>query len=279
MAERKVLGRGLEALIPPGEGKGFVEVPVEEISPNAFQPRKRFDDGKLKELAASMKAHGVLSPVILRQGKSGYELVAGERRVRAAKLAGLKRVPALIREVSDAGMLELALIENIQREDLNPLEEAEVYRRLLEEFGLTQEELAERVGRDRSSIANTLRLLRLPKQIQEDLAEGVLTEGHARALLGLQRERDQLKARDQIVKDGLSVRATEALVKRLKEPRGLAGAKTDPNLQALEEDFQEALGTKVRIIKKGKGGVIKVEYYSQEDLERLYELIVRTKGK
>lgn len=275
MAERRVLGRGLEALIPPGEGKGLVEVPLEEISPNVFQPRKRFDDRKLKELAASMKAHGVLSPVILRQVKGGYELVAGERRVRAAKLAGLKGVPALIREVSDAGMLELALIENIQREDLNPLEEAEVYRRLIEEFGLTQEELAERVGRDRSSIANALRLLRLPKRIQEDLALGVLTEGHARALLGLQRERDQLKARDQIVKGGLSVRATEALVRRLKEPRGLAGARTDPDLRALEEAFQEALGTKVRITKKGKGGVIEVEYYSQEDLERLYELIVQ----
>lgn len=273
MVRRRALGKGLEALIPGGDVGGLIEVPLAKIAPNVFQPRRRFDDGKLRELAASIQLHGILSPVILRQGKEGYELVAGERRVRAAKLAGLKTIPALVREVSDVGMLELALIENIQREDLNPIEEAEVYRRLLEEFGLTQEEVAQKVGRDRSSIANSLRLLRLPKQIQGDLALGALTEGHARAILGLQREGDQLKLRDQIVKGGLSVRAAESLVRRLRRSSTRKVRVADPQLQALEESFRRVLGTKVRIIRRGKGGVVEVEYYSWEDLDRIHELI------
>jgi len=274
MASRRALGRGLSALIPGGEERNLTEVPLEKISPNAFQPRKRFDDQKLRELAQSIKAHGILSPVILREGREGYELVAGERRLRAAKLAGLKAIPAVVKEVSDSGMLELALIENVQREDLNPLEEAEVYRRLIEEFHLTQEELAERVGKDRSSIANALRLLHLPRKIQEDLITGVLTEGHARAILSVKGEAAQLKLRDRIVSDQLSVRATEALVKKLRSKSGgRAKAPADPDLQALEETFRHALGTKVKILKKGKGGVIEIAYYSSEDLERIAEII------
>jgi len=274
MAPRRALGRGLSALIPGGEERGLAEVPLERIAPNAFQPRKRFDDQKLRDLAQSIKAHGVLSPVILREGREGYELVAGERRLRAAKLAGLKAIPAVVREVSDAGMLELALVENVQREDLNPLEEAEVYRRLLEEFHLTQEELADRIGKDRSSITNALRLLNLPKKIQEDLVAGVLTEGHARAILGVKGEAAQLKVRDRIVKGRLSVRAAEGLVKKVRpKPVGRAKASADPDLQALEEAFRHALGTKVRILKKGKGGVVEIDYYSSEDLERIAEVI------
>ncbi|MGH7370875.1 MAG: ParB/RepB/Spo0J family partition protein, partial [Candidatus Methylomirabilales bacterium] len=213
---RQALGRGLEALIPLAKGEsGIVEIPLIEIRPSPFQPRKRFDDKKLDELAASVRAQGILSPVIVRQILGGYELVAGERRLRAAERAGLERIPAVVREMSNAEMLEVALIENVQREDLNPVEEAEVYRRLIEEFGLTQEEMAGRIGKDRASIANALRLLKLPHPLREDLIEGTMSAGHGRALLGLE-GRDQLKAREAVIRRGLSVRATELLVKRLK---------------------------------------------------------------
>jgi len=202
--------------------------------------------------------------------------VAGERRIRAARLAGLTRVPAIVREASNAQALEMALVENLQREDLNPLEAAEAYQRLIEEFGLTQEEVAQRVGRDRSSVANALRLLRLPRRIREDIAAGSLSEGHARALLGLERQADQLKARDRIVAKGLSVRAAEALVRRLKRGDGKGAprpAAANPNLQALEEQLRQVLGTKVRIARTGPGGTIEISFFSDEDLTRLVELL------
>ncbi len=270
---RQALGRGLEALIPSGkEELGVAEVPLAQIRQSQHQPRKRFDDKNLEDLSASIRAHGVLSPVIVRQVSDGYELVAGERRVRAAERAGLERIPVVVREVSNAEMLEVALIENLQREDLNPIEEAEVYRRLTEEFGLTQEEVAARIGRDRVSVANTLRLLKLPPGIREDLIEGTLSAGHGRALLALEGSLLQLKAREEVVRNGLSVRATELLVKRIKarpEAHRQNIKRPAPQIVHLEEQLRRALATKVRILRSGQRGRIVVEFYSDEDLDRL----------
>ncbi|HEY7678785.1 MAG TPA: ParB/RepB/Spo0J family partition protein [Candidatus Methylomirabilis sp.] len=275
MAERKALGRGLGTLLAGAEIPGVREVPVDAIAANPRQPRKRFDQEGIDSLAASIREQGVLSPLILRRGRDGYELVAGERRLRAARLAGLKTVPAIVREVAEAQALELALVENLQREDLNAVEEAEAYRRLMEDFGQSQDGIARRVGKDRSTVSNALRLLRLPRRLLDDIAAGALTEGHARALLALDREADQIRARDLIVKGGLSVRGAEALVRRLKGPA--AGAKRRPrrdhNLAALEDRLRGALGTKVRIARRGKGGTVEIEFYSEEDLDRLLELL------
>ncbi|MBI5167474.1 MAG: ParB/RepB/Spo0J family partition protein [candidate division NC10 bacterium] len=276
---RKALGKGLGALIPEaeeGQVQGIVEIPLEEIRPNRYQPRKRFQEEKLGELATSIKAHGVLAPVILRRAGSGYELIAGERRWRAATMAGLKAVPALVKEASGPAMLELALVENLQREDLNPLEEAEVYRKLTEEFSLTQEEIAHRVGRDRASVANTLRLLRLPEEIKGDVAAGTLSPGHARALLSLEGVSQQIKARERILSQGLSVRAAEDLVRRLKKAKGTTIRpipRGNPQLRALAEELSRALGTRVRILRRGKKGKLEIEFYSDAELERIYELI------
>ena len=280
MVQRRGLGRGLGALFLGAEVPGVttLEIPLAELEANPFQPRRHFDQAALEELATTIRSHGVLTPVVVRRGPTGYQVVAGERRIRAARLAGLTRIPAVVKEASDAQALEMALVENLQREDLNPVEGAEAYRRLIEGFGLTQEEVAERVGRDRSSVANALRLLRLPRRVREDLASGTLSEGHARALLGLEKQADQLKARDLVVKRGLTVRATEALVRRL---RGAAPARSDrpavggdPNLQALEDQLRGVLGTKVRIVRNGKGGSLEISFFSPEDLTRLVELIV-----
>jgi len=283
MAQRQALGRGLEALIPSAgtEEHGIRQIPLDAIHPSGHQPRKVFDDNKLQELAGSIRSHGVLAPIILRQTNDGYELVAGERRFRAARMAGLATIPAIIKEVSNSEMLELALIENIQREDLNPIEEAEVYRRLTEEFGLSQEEVARRVGRDRSSVANALRLLRLPARIQQDLAAGSLTAGHARALLALEVASEQLRLREQIVRRGLTVRAAESLVRRLKArpvPRRLSAARLSPHVSALEDRLRQRLATKVAIIPAGRGGRIELHYFSDEDLTRLVEAVCRRPG-
>ena len=277
MAQRKALGRGLETLIPGAELSGTIQVRVEEIAPGALQSRRSMNDSKLNELAASIKAHGVLLPILLRREGGRLEVVAGERRLKAARIAGLDTVPALVKELSNSQALEVALVENLQREDLNPIEQADAYLRLQDEFGLTQEEVARRVGRDRSSVANALRLLKLPKQVQADLVEGTLSEGHARALLGLERGADQIRARDEAIRQGLSVRATEALVRRLKQagsPQRRPAA-SEPTIRAAEDALRQALGTKVRICRKGAGGTIEVEFYSMEDLERLYEHICR----
>jgi ParB family chromosome partitioning protein len=274
---RQALGRGLEALIPLAKGEpGIAEIPLAEIRPSPFQPRKRFDDKKLGELAASIRARGILSPVIVRQIPGGYELVAGERRLRAAERAGLERIPAVVREISNAEMLEVALIENVQREDLNPIEEAEVYRRLIEEFGLTQDEMAARVGKDRASVANTLRLLKLPHPIREDLIGGAISAGHGRALLGLEGRELQLKAREAVIRRGLSVRATELLVRRLNSGPAAQDRtirRKAPGLAQAEEQLRRALATKVRIIRQGQRGRIEVEFYSEDDLDRLVRKI------
>lgn len=275
MAQRRALGRGLETLIPGDDPSGAIQVRIEEIATGSLQPRRSINDTKLNELAASIKAHGVLLPILLRREGGRLEVVAGERRLRAARIAGLDSVPALVKELSSSQALEVALVENLQREDLNPIEQAEAYLRLQDEFGLTQEEVARRVGRDRSSVANALRLLKLPKQVQADLVEGALSEGHARALLGLERGADQIRARDEVIRRGLSVRATEALVRRLK-PAGSRERRppvSEPAIRAAEDALRQALGTKVQICKKGAGGTIEVEFYSMEDLDRIYERI------
>ena len=278
MVQKRALGRGLSALIPGAEGGGAsaLEIPLAELESNPFQPRRHFEPAALEELAATIQTHGVLTPVVVRRSAHGYQIVAGERRVRAARLAGLTRIPAIVKEASNAQALEMALVENLQREDLNPVEAAEAYRRLVEDFGLTQEEVAGRLGRDRSSVSNALRLLRLPRRLREDLAAGILSEGHARALLSLEKAADQLKARDLIVKRGLTVRATEALVRRLRQGAPGPGGRSrtgDPNVQALEDQLRVALGTKVQIVRNGKGGTLEISFFSDEDLTRLVEFI------
>lgn len=278
MAQRRGLGKGLGALIPGADAPGAVslEIPLAELEANPLQPRRHFEQAALEELATTIREHGVLTPVVVRRAPGGYQIIAGERRIRAARMAGLTRIPAVLKEASDAQALQMALVENLQREDLNPMEAAEAYRRLVEEFGLTQEEVAGRLGRDRSSVANAVRLLRLPKRVRDDLADGVLSEGHGRALLGLEKPADQLKARDVVVKRGLTVRATEALVRRLRGGAPTKGARPaigDPNIRALEDRLRIALGAKVRILRQGKTGLLEISFFSDDDLTRLVDLI------
>lgn len=271
---KRGLGRGLGALLSsvPGEGETLVEVPIDQLQPNPLQPRKSFDPVTLDELAQSIKASGVIQPVVVRRAGTGYQLIAGERRWRAARQAGLDRIPAVVRDVTDAEALELALVENLLRDDLNPMEAAQAYQRLLAEFSWTQEELARRVGKDRSSIANSLRLLRLPEPIQEDLRAGRLTMGHARALLSLTTEAEQLKLRDEILAHSWSVRATEEGVqKRRTTPK--AGRRRAAELVALEEALQRALMTRVRITGSERRGRIEVAYATADELDRLAQLL------
>jgi ParB family transcriptional regulator, chromosome partitioning protein len=280
MAQKHGLGKGLSALIPGADlaRVSVQELPLADLGLNPFQPRKHFNQAALEELASTIRDHGILTPVVVRRVSDGFQIVAGERRIRAARLAGLTHVPAIIRDASDSQALQMALVENLQREDLNPLEAAEAYQRLVDEFGLTQEELAGRLGRDRSSVANSLRLLRLPIRIRDDVAEGTLSEGHARALLGLERAADQLKARDEVVRRGLNVRGTEALVRRLRSAG--AGAKRalqsnqNPNISALEDQLRTALGTRVKIVVDGKGGTLQITYFSSDDLTRIADIIL-----
>lgn len=279
MANRHGLGRGLGALLPPSasgstpaEVAGIQEISVDAIAPNPQQPRKDFDINALNELAGSLRKSGVIQPVVVRKVGPGFQLIVGERRWRAAKLAGLTHIPAVVRDVSDAESLELALVENLLREDLNPIEEAEAYQRLLAEFAWTQEELAERVSKDRSTISNALRLLKLPELIQSDLRSGRLTMGHARALLSLGAPSEQLRLREEILAHSWSVRATEEGVqKRAILPR--RAPRRAPELTALEDAFREALATRVRLVGNERHGRIEIAYASREELERLVELI------
>ena len=268
---KRGLGRGLGALLSPGETEAghFQEISLDAILTNPNQPRKSFESNSLNELAASMRQSGILQPAVVRPYGAGYQLVVGERRWRAAKLAGFKTIPAVIREVTDAECLELALIENLLREDLNPMEEAEAYQRLLAEFQWTQEELAQRVGKDRTSIANCLRLLKLPQIIQDDLRAGRLTMGHARALLSLISTSEQLRLREQILAHSWSVRTTEEGVQRSRIPR--RAPRRSAELAALEEMLREALATRVRIVGNERRGRIELVYASREELERLVE--------
>ncbi len=271
------LGRGLASLIPQRSAgqPGILEIPTARIRPNPRQPRKRFDPDSLSTLMASIKEHGVIQPILVTETIDGYQLVAGERRLRAAQAAGLDRIPAVVRQLADRDQLQLALVENLQREDLDPIETADAYRRLIEEFGFTQDDLAGRVGRARSTVANTLRLLDLAPGIQAAIAEGRLTEGHGRALGGLATEL-QDRVLDSVLRQELSVRQTEELVRRLRAPKpdlaaSSANHPADPDLQRVEEDLRRALGTKVSLARSRRGGRIVIEYYSDEELGRLYE--------
>jgi ParB family chromosome partitioning protein len=271
---KRGLGRGLGALLSdtPTEGEHLLEIAVDEIGPNPHQPRKAFDPVALDELAKSLKSAGMIQPVVVRRVASGYQLIAGERRWRAARQAGLARIPALVRDATDAESLELALIENLLREDLNPMEEAEAYQNLLAQFGWTQEQLAGRVGKDRSTIANCLRLLRLPPDIQQDLREGRLTMGHARALLALTNESAQLRLREEILAHSWSVRTTEASVEERRTAPPAARHRS-AEVRALEEAIQRAVMARVRIVGGARRGRIEITYATAEELERLAELL------
>ena len=270
------LGRGLASLIPQRHSgqPGTLEIPIGRVGANPRQPRKRFDLEGLASLTASIVEHGVLQPILVTETIDGYQLVAGERRLRAAQAAGLDRIPAVVRQLADRDQLELALVENLQREDLDPLETADAYRQLIDEFGFSQEDLAARVGRARSTVANTLRLLELAPGIQAAVADGRLTEGHGRALGGLATEL-QDRVLDSVIGQELSVRQTEELVRRLREPKpqpeGVPARRADPDLERVEEDLRRALGTKVSLARSRRGGRIVIEYYSDEELGRIYE--------
>lgn len=278
MAEKRpALGRGLSALIPdtpaaPAPSDRALEIDTDLLRPNQFQPRTRIDDAKIDELARSIRAHGIIQPIVARKVDGGYEIIAGERRWRASQRAGLLKVPVVVREIPDDRLLAAALIENIQCEDLNPIEEAHAYRRLADEFRLTQEQIADAVGKDRSSIANTVRLLRLPHEIRENVAAGALSMGHARALLALPDEAAQLRTGRDVVAKQLSVRETEVLVKKATTPAPeRAESQKDVHTRAAEDKLRFALGTRVRIVRKGKGGRIEIDFGSEDELHRLYE--------
>jgi ParB family chromosome partitioning protein len=270
------LGRGLASLIPQRTvgAPTTVDIPVARIRPNPHQPRKRFGTEELESLTESIREHGILQPILVTEAVDGYQLVAGERRLRAAQAAGLDRVPAVVRQLADREQIELALVENLQREDLDPLETAEAYRQLIEEFGFSQDDVATRVGKARSTVANTLRLLDLAPGVQAAVADGRLTEGHGRALGGLAVEL-QDRVLDSVIGQELSVRQTEELVRRLREPKpeptGALARRTDPELERVEEDLRRSLGTKVSLARSRRGGRIVIEYYSDEELGRLYD--------
>ncbi len=274
-AKRPALGRGLGALIPggsPAERKGVINLGIEEIRPNRHQPRRHFDEAHIEELAESIRLKGVLLPLIVRRAPEGFVLVAGERRWRAAQKAGLRELPALVREVTEKEAFELALIENIQREDLNPIEEAEAYKRLIEEHGLTQEELAGRVGKERSTITNALRLLRLPDAIKQAIVAGQLSMGHARALLGIAEDADLRRAADKVIAENLSVRAVEALVQRLKSkrlPKEKREQAQSAQVRHLVEKLQRKLGARVELKDKDGSGTLEIRYTNLAELDRI----------
>jgi ParB family chromosome partitioning protein len=285
MAEKRpALGRGLSALIPeapaaPATSERALDVDTDLLRPNKFQPRGRMDDAKIEDLARSIRANGIIQPIVVRKVDGGYEIVAGERRWRAAQRAGLLKVPVVVRDIPEERLLAAALIENIQREDLNPLEEAQAYRRLADEFHLTQDQIADAVGKDRSSVANYIRLLRLPHELRENIATGGLSMGHARALLALPDEASQLRVGRDVVAKQLSVRETESLVKKAADPAPKRDEeqKADVHTRAAEDRLRFALGTRVRIARKGKGGRIEIDFGSEDELQRLYEQL--TEGR
>ena len=290
MAEKRpALGRGLSALIPdlppaapaapaPAAAERAFDVDTDLLRPNKFQPRARMDDAKIEDLARSIRTNGIIQPIVVRRNDNGFEIIAGERRWRAAQRAGLLKVPVVIREIPEDRLLAAALIENIQREDLNPLEEALAYRRLADEFHLTQDQIADAVGKDRSSVANYVRLLRLPHELRDNIAAGSLSMGHARALLSLPDAAAQLRVGRDVVAKQLSVRETEALVKKAVEPeQPKEEPPKDVHTRAAEDRLRFVLGTRVRIVRKGKRGRLEIDFGSEDELQRLYEQL--TEGR
>ena len=282
MERRSALGKGLSALIPDvpeAPRQGTFEVDIDRLSPNEEQPRVLMDDAKLDELTQSIKANGIIQPILVRRAGDAYRIIAGERRWRAAQRAGLLKVPVVVRDVAEGSeqqLLELALVENIQRENLNPVDEALAYQRLADNFSLTQDQIAAVVGKDRSSVANFLRLLKLPEEVRGNLAAGALSMGHARALLGLADPASQRQAAREVIARSLSVRDTEALVKKMASPASGAAPKAeaappDVHTRAAEDRLRFALGTKVRIARRGLGGSIEIEFGSEAELNRIYE--------
>ncbi len=288
MDKRPALGKGLSALLPdaPAPRLGPVEVDIDRLVPNRYQPRAEVaDDGRLDELARSIRSNGIIQPIVVRRAGDEFQIIAGERRWRAARKAGLLKVPVTVREVAagkDRSLLEMALIENIQRADLNPIDEATAYRRLVDEFAMKQDEIAAAVGKDRASIANYLRLLKLPVEVQAEVAAGTLSMGHARALLALPAEADQRSAARDVIAKGLSVRETELLVKKTAdggEPRKAAAepSPADVHTRAAEDRLRLTLGTRVRIVRKGAKGRIEIEFQSEDELIRLYDQLTATR--
>ena len=277
--KRPALGRGLSALIPdtpapaaPAQAERTLDVDSDLLRPNKFQPRTQMDDERIDDLARSIRANGIIQPIVVRKVEQGYEIIAGERRWRAAQRAGLHRVPVVVRDIPEDRLLAVALIENVQREDLNPIEEAHAYRRLADEFHLTQEQIADAVGKDRSSIANIVRLLRLPQEVRGNVASNALSMGHARAILALPDEAAQLRLARDVIARSLSVRETEALVKKAAAPEEKKPQKKiDVHTRAAEDKLRMSLGTRVRINRKGKGGRIEIEFVNEDELHRLYE--------
>jgi len=280
---KPALGKGLSALIPEkekGRSKEILELNINMIMPNEYQPRRAFNDTALNELVASIREKGIIQPVIVRKASdNSYHLIAGERRWRAARVAGLSSIPAIVKDAAPMESLELALIENIQREDLNPLETAEAFQRLISDFSITHDDLSKKVGKDRATVSNYLRILKLPFEIKKWIAEGSLSIGHAKALLQVEHQRMQIEIASRVIKQGLSVRETENLCKKnpsIRISKSKLRKSSDPQIASLEEKMMHSLGTKVRLIHRSnkKGGRIEIEYYSLEELDRLLELLI-----
>ncbi|RKQ83900.1 ParB/RepB/Spo0J family partition protein [Brockia lithotrophica] len=288
MKRKSALGRGLDALLPTlevREGEEVVQIPLDSLRPNPYQPRRTFDAEALEELASSIREHGVLQPILVRPlaGGEAYEIIAGERRVRAARLAGLERIPAVLRSFDDATMMEVALIENVQREDLDPIEIARAYRALMERFSLTQDEVARKMGKSRSLVANYLRLLALPERVQEYVSRGTLSMGHAKMLAGLEDPRTIGELADRVVREGWSVRRLEEFLRRQRRGsrstvRREETAGRPSEYAVLERELSEALGAPVRIRASGAAGAVEIAFFDREDLERIAELLVGKGG-
>lgn len=278
--EKRALGKGLSALIPERapethSKESVMQVPTAKVMTNRYQPRLDFKEDKLNELVSSIKEKGVIQPILVRKHPAGFELIAGERRLRAAKKLGLENIPAILKDVSDLDMLEISLIENIQREELNPIEEARAFQKFITDFAFTQEKIAQVLGKDRSTVANTIRLLSLSKKIQDYISKGEITAGHAKAILSLPTENEQLRVTNLIIKKGLSVRETEELVSKRKHGASIAkeSGKKNPQLTDIEADLQRLFGTRVTIFHGTKRGRIQIEYYSNDDLNRILDIL------
>jgi ParB family transcriptional regulator, chromosome partitioning protein len=285
--EKRALGRGLSALIPQRDvvfvknsAETIINIPLSQVKANKYQPRAEFNKEKLNDLVNSIKEKGVIQPVLVRRTIDGYELIAGERRLRAAAMLKLESIPAIVKDVNDVDMLEIALIENIQREELNPIEEAKAFERLTTEFNFTQDKIAQMLGKDKSTISNAIRLLGLPQKIQEHISKGIITAGHAKALLGLPAENEQYRVCNVVISKGLSVRETEKLIERRRAEAGTQKkpVNRDHNLDSIATEMQQALGTRVKIFHGKKRGSIQIEYYSVEDLNRILDIIVSKKA-